>query len=195
MKVDYIKHNYHFETLSDEHDVSGFESDSEDLNNFLKNDALNQQKRKLNLTKLVICDGEIVGYVSLLADTISLKDIHEEYLIKDIKDQLHVTSRKSRVPAVKIGRFAVDKKYAGQGLGSHILMNVFFNVKCIAETDGGLRFVTVDGYAKALNFYIGHHCFKNLKKDDEKIRNDLDKIIERDPNHTFYLYFNLNILE
>ena len=165
------------------------------MNNFLKNDALNQQKRKLNLTKLVICDGEIVGYVSLLADTILIKDIRDENVIKDIKDSLHVSSRKTNIPAVKIGRFAVDKKYAGQGLGSEILLNVFFNVKHIAETSVGLRFGTVDGYAKALNFYMGLHCFKNLKKDDEKIRKDLDKIIERDPNQTFYLYFDLNVLE
>ena len=45
MDVEYIKNNYHFETLTDEHDLSDFSCDSEDLNDFLKNDALPQQKK------------------------------------------------------------------------------------------------------------------------------------------------------
>ena len=66
MDIKYIKENYKFETLNENHDLSEFESDSEDLNDFLKNDALIQQNAKLNLTKLVICDSEIIGFVSLL---------------------------------------------------------------------------------------------------------------------------------
>ena len=66
MNIEYIKNHYYFETLTEDHDLSKFSCDSEDLNDFLKNDALNQQKVKLNLTKLCICDGEIVGFVSIL---------------------------------------------------------------------------------------------------------------------------------
>ena len=66
MDIEYIKQNYRFETLTDEHDLSNFECDSEDLTNFLKDDALTQQNSKLNLTKLIMCDSEIIGYVSLL---------------------------------------------------------------------------------------------------------------------------------
>lgn len=195
MDIEYIKQNYKFETLTEKHDLSGFECDSDDLNDFLKNDALQQQENKLNLTKLIICDGEIVGYVSLLTDTIPLKDIRDDILKEDIKSQLNITSKKKGMPAIKIGRLAVDKKYSGKGLGSDILMNILFNVKNIAENYVGLRFVTVDGYAKAYNFYVEHNNFKNLKKDDEKIRKKLDTIIERNPNQTFYLYLDLKVLE
>ena len=89
MDIEYIKQNYKFETLTEKHDLSGFECDSDDLNDFLKNDALQQQENKLNLTKLIICDGEIVGYVSLLTDTIPLKDIRDDILKEDIKSQLN----------------------------------------------------------------------------------------------------------
>lgn len=195
MDIEYIKQNYKFETLTEKHDLSGFECDSDDLNDFLKNDALQQQENKLNLTKLIICDGEIVGYVSLLTDTIPLKDIRDDILKEDIKSQLNITSKKKGMPAIKIGRLAVDKKYSGKGLGSDILMNILFNVKNIAENYVGLRFVTVYGYAKAYNFYVEHNNFKNLKKDDEKIRKKLDTIIERNPNQTFYLYLDLKVLE
>jgi GNAT superfamily N-acetyltransferase len=194
MDIEYIKENYRFETLTDEHDLSYFKCDSNDLNDFLKNDALTQQKSKLNVTKVVMCDDVIVGYVSLLTDTIPLKDIRDEDTKQDIKDQLNITSKKRKLPAIKIGRLAVDEEYAHKGLGSEILMSILFNVKNIAENNVGLRFVTVEGYAKAYKFYIGNN-FINLKKDDQKIKEELDIIIERNPEQTFYLYLDLRVLE
>lgn len=194
MDIEYIKENYRFETLTDEHDLSKFKCESDDLNDFLKNDVLTQQKSKLNLTKLVMCDDIMVGYVSLLTDTIPLKDIRDEDTKQDIKDQLDITSKKRKLPAIKIGRLAIDEKYAHNGLGSEILMSILFNVKNIAENNVGLRFVTVEGYASAYGFYINHN-FINLKKDDDKIKEKLDIIIERDPEQTFYLYLDLRVLE
>ena len=195
MDIKYIKNNYKFETLTEEHDVSGFESESEDLNEFLKNDALTLQDNKFNVTKLVTCDGEIIGFVSLLTDSIPLKDIRDDDLRYDIKKQLNIKNKKKKLPAVKIGRLAIDKKYSNQGLGSDILINVLYNLKHLAETAVGLRFITVDGYAKAYTFYVEHNNFVNLKKDDKKIREKLDTIIERNPDQTFLLYLDLKKLE
>ena len=194
MDIEYIKENYRFETLTEEHDLSNFKCASDDLNDFLKSDALTQQKSKLNLTKLVMCDDVIVGYVSLLTDTIPLKDIRDEECKHDIKGHLNITSKRRKLPAIKIGRFAIDERYTHKGLGSEILMSVLFNVKNIAENDVGLRFVTVEGYASAYTFYTTHN-FISLKKDDENIKEKLDIIIERNPEQTFYLYLDLRVLE
>ena len=194
MDIEYIKENYRFETLGTKHDLSEFKCASDDLNDFLKNDALSQQNSKLNITKLVMCDDLVVAYVSLLTDTILLKDIRDEDIKQDIKDQLSLNSKKRKLPAIKIGRLAVDEKYSGKGLGSEILMSVLFNIKNIAENSVGLRFVTVEGYATAYNFYANHN-FINLKKDDEKLKEKLDIIIERNPEETFYLYLDLRVLE
>lgn len=158
-----ILRNYRFETLTEEHDLSNFKCVSDDLNDFLKRNALTQQKSKLNLAKLVTCGDTIVGYVSLLTDTIPLKEIRDEDTKQDIKDQLDISSKKRKLPAIKIGRFAIDEKYTHKGLGSEILMSVLFNVKNIAENNVGLRFLTVEGYASAYNFYINHN-FINLKR-------------------------------
>lgn len=73
MDIEYIKDNYNFETPSEKHDLSNFECDSEDLNDFLKNDALKQQKEKLNLTKLITCNDEIIGFVFLLRNSIKFR--------------------------------------------------------------------------------------------------------------------------
>ena len=194
MDIDYIKENYRFETLNGKHDLSDFKCESDDLTDFLKDDALTQQKSKLSLTKLVMCDDTVVGYVSLLTDTILLKDIRDADTKHDIKNQLDITSKKRKLPAIKIGRLALDEKYTHKGLGSEILMSILFNVKNIAENNVGLRFVTVEGYAGAYKFYTRNN-FINLKKDDDKIKEKLDIIIEKDPEKTFYLYLDLRVLE
>ena len=92
------------------------------------------------------------------------------------------------------GRFAVDEEYSHKGLGSEILRSILFNVKNIAENNVRLRFVIVEGYVSVYKFYTGHN-FINLKKDDDKIKEKLDLIIERNPEQTFYLYLDLRVLE
>jgi hypothetical protein len=57
MEIKEIKENYYFETLTGEHDLSDFDCGDDDLNEFLKNDALTQQNARLNVTKLVMFDG------------------------------------------------------------------------------------------------------------------------------------------
>lgn len=175
--------------LTDKHDLSCFECESEDLNDFLKNDALKQQEEKLNLTKLITCDGEIIGFVSLLTDAIKLKIINDNAVKITIKGKLNITEN-NMIPAVKIGRFAIAKKYSGRGLGSHILKSIILNIKDIAETDVGLRFIVVEGYASVYNFYVEHNHFHSLKKDENELK-ELDKIIKHSPERTFYLYLDL----
>jgi len=132
MEIEYIKNNYIFETLTEEHDLSNFECDSDDLNEFLKKDALKQQKEKLNLTKLITCNGEIIGFVSLLTDTMKLKLLRDELEKEKIKGKLNV-SENNPVPAIKIGRFAIDRKYAGKWF-----RNIFFK-KCFSQYPKNFR--------------------------------------------------------
>ncbi len=180
MDIEYIKNNYIFETLTDAHDLSDFECESDDLNDFLKNDALKQQKEKLNLTKLIICDDEIIGFVSLLTDSMKLRLLQDEVEKEKIKGELKV-SENNTIPAIKIGRFAIDKKYTGHGLGSQILRNILYNLKKIAENYVGLRFAIVEGYATAYTFYVTNNQFNNLKS-DEKIINKIDSIKKTRPH-------------
>ena len=190
MKIEEIKEKYHFENLTEDHDLSEFDCGDDDLNDFLKNDALKQQKAKLNVTKLILYEGKIIGYVSLLTDTLVLKNIQDEKIQLNIKNQLEIKSKNKNISAVKIGRLALDKKYSGEGLGSHILRNILTNLKIISEKEIGFRFIIVEGYAKAFNFYVVKNGFEYLKKDYKNIKN-IDFISKRDPTKRFYLYFDL----
>ena len=190
MDTDYILSNYIFEKLNKEHNLSEFTCDSDDLNDFIKNDALNQQENNLSATKLICCDDEIIGFFSLLADSIELKRIRDEKTKESIKNHL---PKVKKVPAVKIGRFAIDKKYSNQGIGSHIISHIILNILDLSE-DLALRFILIEAYAKSYKFYVKNNDFKNLKKDDKKLKK-LDKVIERDPQCTFYLYHDINKLK
>lgn len=190
MTIKEIKDNYYFENLSDKHDLSEFDCGDEDLNDFLKNDALAQQNARLNVTKLIMCDGNIIGFTSLLTDGIMIKKIRNEKVKLEIKEKLNINSNKKSISAVKIGRLAIDKKYARKGLGSHILNNILKNLKDISEKEVGFRFIIVEGYAKAFNFYVTKNGFEHLKNDENDI-NNIEFIAKRNPTRKFYLYFDL----
>ena len=91
---------------------------------------------------------------------------------------------------MKLGRLAIDKKYSNKGLGSHILRSILNNLKKISENKVGFRFIIIEGYAKAFNFYVVKNGFEYLKKDEKSIKK-IDFIMNRDPTKTFYLYLDL----
>lgn len=47
-----IKNNYYIVKLNEKHDLNGFSCGLDDMDDFLKNDALFQQEEKLNVTYL-----------------------------------------------------------------------------------------------------------------------------------------------
>ena len=190
MNIEEIKDNYYFETLNDNHDLSNFDCGDYDLNDFLKNDALKQQNANLNVTKIIVYNRKIIGYASLLTDTLILKNINDENLKMKIKGKLGVKSQNRNVPAVKIGRLALDKRFSGEGLGSHILRNILNSLKEISKNHIGFKFIVVEGYAKAFNFYVTKNGFEHLNKDCKKVK-DIDFISQRDPTKRFYLYLDL----
>ena len=61
--------------LDENDDLSSFNCISEELNDFLKNDALFDQKNLVNRTQLCFWNNELVGFFSLAADTIETKSV------------------------------------------------------------------------------------------------------------------------
>jgi len=61
-------------------------------------------------------------------------------------------NRRKSYPAVKIGRLAVSTEYANSGFGKliiRIVKEMYAHLKQLA----GCRFITVDAYQNALEFY------------------------------------------
>lgn len=61
--------------LDEADDLSFFNCNSEELNDFLKTNALLDQNNLVNRTRLCFCNDSLAGFYSLAADTIETKNV------------------------------------------------------------------------------------------------------------------------
>jgi GNAT superfamily N-acetyltransferase len=124
------------------YDLSMFDCGHQDLNDFIKHDCPVHAGQKISITKLAQYADEVVGYITLLADSITLhQDEVGDFPFKQI-------------PALKIGRLGIATKYQGQGIGTALMkyaVGVAFRMN--DELGVGCRFLTVDSDPKAVGFY------------------------------------------
>lgn len=137
-----------------------------ELVDFLLEDAYPNQAAGISVTYLVIekkgkC---LVGYVSVLTDAINLEgELKAFFGSKDI----HYKS----LPALKIGRVAVDDRFQGRGAGTYI-MEFTINLAHLIGENAGCRFITVDSKRNSdpgkdpIHFYkkAGFQILKERKK-------------------------------
>jgi len=139
---------------TESHDVSLFESRTEDLNAFLKEDALENQKELINKTFLCCHFNQLVGYITFTTDIIEKEEVQKEGRIK---------VKYGEYPAIKIARLAVDKKYEGKGAGSFLLLAAIGKALKISD-EVGCRFITVDSKQDSIGFYEKRGHFELAKK-------------------------------
>lgn len=116
---------------------------SQEMEDFLKNEAFTEQEKSLNTTHLLIDDSDnIIGYLSLCSDSIKLEP--------DERDEMQLTY--TTIPAVKIARLAIDNRYKGHGYGK-LLIN--YAVSCCLDMRkyAGITFITLDCYEHRKSYY------------------------------------------
>lgn len=91
------------EYLRESHDISFFCCRNEDLNDFLKSDAKKSQEDLISRTYLCLWQNSILGYLTLVTDTIEVKLIEKD----DCVDGYPYP----RYPSIKIARLAVDERF------------------------------------------------------------------------------------
>jgi len=145
--------NIKIKRLCLDHKFTSFNCGDDDLNDFLFSDSIPHLKELYAVTYLVLKGDDTIAYYSVSNDSIVWNRIG-----KDLKENIcqYLPSEKAEygsAPAVKIGRFGVDKNYAGKGLGSFLLDGIKTNFTYDNKT--GCRFVTVDALnnAQAISFY------------------------------------------
>lgn len=157
-------------------DVSLFDCDNTDLNDFIKNDAINYQTELLSATYIWINDKQQpVAFVSLANDKIIKTE--SRIIWNRICRPIPNNKRRKNYPAVLIQRLGVAKHLQGKGLGIEII--TFLKAWFTTNNKTGCRFIVVDAYneTRAMNFYI-KTGFKFLLNSD---------IL----NHTRHMYFDL----
>lgn len=179
----YTEKDIKIKKLEEEHlnIISDFRSENKELEDFLKEDAFDNQNNGISSTYLtfLLKDGSLMAYITLLTDRI------------DFNDELKEIYRKqginySYLPALKIGRLCVDDRFRRKNIGTLLIkfsIQRLFKIKGIA----GCRIITID--AK-----------KSTNKDDNPIefyrKNGFIELITEDKNgDTIPMYFDIANLQ
>lgn len=130
-----------------------------DLNDFLKDDALQSQDDLITKTYLCFWNNYVAGFITLLNDTIgkdSVDDGIEEY-------------EYGKYPAIKIARLAVQKDLRGKRIGTFLLYWALGKVYEVSK-HVGCRYVTVNAKRDSMEFYTikSRLKFKIVKASENK---------------------------
>ena len=144
--------NFTFRQIEADTEIKSFDCGDVDLNDFLVSDAKNYLRAMMALTYLLEDNSEskTVAYYSLLNDKIVF-DPEEKQFWNRLNRKIVNSKRRKEYPAVKIGRLAVSKDYAGNHIGEAILLQVKHMFATMRRS--ACRFITVDAYAAAVPFY------------------------------------------
>jgi GNAT superfamily N-acetyltransferase len=144
--------SFEFCQLTTETPLLPFRCADEDLNNFLVQDAKNYLNEMMAVTYVYVdkTKQQIAAYFTLLNDKVAY-DPNDKSIWNRLNRKIHNNKRRRSYPSVKIGRLAVGEDYAGMGLGSKIIESV--KLWYAEGNRAGCRFLTVDAYADATDFY------------------------------------------
>ena len=152
------------EKLTDNHNLTSFDCGDVDLNEFLTDDAIPFQEKRIATTYIVIINDRVAAYFSLLNDKVSRTDVSKSAWRK-LKKLFAHSKHRSNYPAIKIGRFAVCKDFASQGLGSLIIDAIKQSVNEKSQYSA-FRFLTVDAYISAIPFYLKNGFIEMLSEQE-----------------------------
>jgi GNAT superfamily N-acetyltransferase len=144
--------------LREEDDLASFCSTSDELNDFLKSDALKAQNDLISKTYLCFWKEALAGFVTLTTDTIGYNLIEQCDGIDGYAYQ--------KYPAIKIARLAVDEGCKKRGIGQNLLLWAVGKAYEISKQIG-CRYITVDAKRESIEFYLKYE-FKLIKKHKDR---------------------------
>ena len=131
------------------HNRTTFNSGSEPLDRYLRERATQDVRRRVAACFVALADGKrIAGYYTLASASLLLAD-----LPASIGKEL---PRYPTVPAVRMGRLAVDQAFKGQGLGGALLADALDRA---ARAEIAAYALMVDAKDEAAAAFYRHHGF------------------------------------
>ncbi|WP_027709730.1 GNAT family N-acetyltransferase [Zooshikella ganghwensis] len=112
--------------LSADHQVEQFDCGVASLNDFLKKRAIKNEKQGASRTFVVCNDDQVIGYYSLATGSILHKDAPGK-VRRNMPDP---------IPAMVLGRLAVDQSYKRFGLGRGLLKDAILRTVKAAQHAG-----------------------------------------------------------
>lgn len=131
------------------HDRTTFNSDSEPLNRYLHEQVTQDIRRRVAACFVALADGQrIAGYYTLASASMLLADLPAGTGKK--------LPRYPSVPAVRMGRLAVDQAFKGKGLGAALLADALGRA---ARAEIAAYALLVDAKDEAAAAFYRHHGF------------------------------------
>jgi len=152
--------------------VAGFDCGEEDLNRYLQKHALQAQFGDGARSYVTFSDGIIAGYYTLAYGSIEFGAP---------PGRMSKGLARHPIPVMLLARLAVDRKFAGQGLGTELLRDSLLRTLAAAGI-AGLRAVVVDAKGEvAKRFYerFGFEAFPESPCRLFLILKDVRGIVER----------------
>lgn len=134
------------------HDRAGFHCGVAPLDCYLKKQATQDIRRRMAACFVALADEQrIAGYYTLASASVLLADLPPEVGKK--------LPRYPSVPAVRLGRLAVDQAFQGQGLGGALLADALTRA---ARAEIAAFALIVDAKDEAAAAFYRHHDFLAL---------------------------------
>jgi GNAT superfamily N-acetyltransferase len=152
--------------LKEAHDSSAFNSGEPVLDDWLRHRAWNNMQMAASRT-YVVCPTDsqrIAGYFALSMGQILAQDV-----IGSMRRNMPRT-----IPAVILGRLAIDLAWQGNGLGRALLAEVMRR-SVLASTEVSARLVIVHAISPAAEAFYLHHGFTRLPVEAPTLAIDLVK--------------------
>ena len=135
--------------LDTAHDRALFTSGSESLDRYLREQVTQDIRRRVAACFVALADGQrIAGYYTLASASLLLADLPAATARK--------LPRYPTVPAVRMGRLAVDQAFKGQGLGGALLADALDRA---ARSGIAAHALMVDAKDEAAAGFYRHHGF------------------------------------
>ena len=135
--------------LDTTHDRAAFDSGSEPLNRYLREQVSQDIRRRVAACFVALADdNRIAGYYTLASASLLLAELPASTGKK--------LPRYPTVPAVRMGRLAVDQALKGQGLGGALLADALDRA---ARSEIAAFALMVDAKGEAAAAFYRHHGF------------------------------------
>jgi GNAT superfamily N-acetyltransferase len=154
---------YAVEPLAAQHDRAAFGCGNADLDRYLRDFAGQDERRDVTRAFVLVevaAPTAILGYYTLSAAQILLDDLPEA-----VRKRL---PRRESVPAILLGRLAVDLRARGRGLGRILLIEAIERVLDVRR-QLGVWAIIVDAIDEPAASFYEHHGFKRLPNQPSRL--------------------------
>lgn len=140
--------SYHIASLAKHHNKKLFKSGEHALDQYIQHQANQDKKRYISATYVLTeldCN-EVIGYYTLSATSIALKDLPEKIVKK--------LPRYPTLPATLLGRLAIDQKHQGKNLGELLLIDALQRSLDVSNKIASVAVLVESKNHSATQFYL-----------------------------------------